>query len=155
MNPSTAALEALKSLEGLHADLVRAERSMPTAELRQEMARLSASVKRSAGRLLSSQQVAAELLGAKRKKNADLAAKNAAAIKQARAKRQQPAAPAATQESERPPIDPALCGLLRDELLDRFASPSPEETATSIAPDILSDWHWTTTPQPPATIPSP
>jgi hypothetical protein len=152
MNDPTVALQALKSLEGLHADLVRAERSMPTAPLRAEIARLAAAVKRSSSQLLHSQQVAAEVLGAKREKNAALAAKNAAAIKQAKEKLKQPASPPAAETKPLPPIDPELGGILRDELLDRFAPKVMDETKTPLTADILSDWQWTDAAQSPASI---
>jgi len=139
---------ALKSLESLHAELVRAQRTMPSAHLQAEMARLASAVQRCTGGLVASGQLAAAQLDDKRKKNADLAAKNAATIKEARSRLQQAAAPPAANPTPLPPIDPSLGQFLRDELLDRFAAKHVSQIESAVATGILSDWQWNTGLQP-------
>ncbi|TWT90086.1 hypothetical protein Mal64_04690 [Pseudobythopirellula maris] len=142
MNESSI-FRAVQSFSDLHRELGDAQQGAIDERLRRELARVSWMAQRQMHMLVPTQREAIAKLEAKRRKSAEMAAKNKEQIQtkqKALAAGKAPELPA-TEPVAAPTVDPALGKQLASELLERHHARKAVAVATTPG-GVLDGWHW-------------
>ncbi|MEQ8849443.1 hypothetical protein [Botrimarina sp.] len=131
------------TLAELGDELADAQHGPIDPQLRSELARLSAATRVALARVAQSHAAAEDAIAAKRRRVAQLAAANKAAIQ---AKQSPPAAPEKSVPPPVAPIDPTLGRRTAAALLARQPKPPRRETNEPVG-SVLDHWDWSPRPR--------